>query len=212
MKRIKTGIKGFDELIEGGLVKGSITLVSGAPGTGKSIFAMQFINEGLKNNEKCVYISVLSEKENQIIEEAKQFGFNLKKAKIITPQPEEWGVAIGELMKTIKPERMVIDSISAFTFSDEGTLRRFMNELAGHVKNDGNCTVIITSELPKESNYFSRDTVSEFISDGVVVLSKKVVGDKVERSLVVEKMRQTKIKGGIYPIEITKNGIVVKTK
>ncbi|MEM5778795.1 MAG: ATPase domain-containing protein [Candidatus Aenigmatarchaeota archaeon] len=212
MKRIKTGIKGFDELIEGGLVKGSITLVSGAPGTGKSIFAMQFINEGLKNNEKCVYISVLSEKENQIIEEAKQFGFNLKKAKIITPQPEEWGVVIGELMKTIKPERMVIDSISAFTFSDEGTLRRFMHELAGHVKNDGNCTVFIISELPKESNYFSRDTVSEFISDGVVVLSKKVVGDKVERSLVVEKMRQTKIKGGIYPIEITKNGIVVKTK
>lgn len=211
-KRIETGIKGFDELVDGGLLKGSITLVSGSPGTGKTIFAMQFLNEGIKNGERCVYISVLSEKEHQLLEEAKQFGFKLEKAKIVTPQPEEWGVALGELMKTIKPERLVIDSISSFTFQDEGTLRRFMHELAGHVKDDGNCTIVMTSELPKESSFYSRDTVSEFVSDGLIILSKKVVGDKVERSLVIEKMRQTKIKGGTYSIDITKGGIVVRAK
>ena len=211
-KRVKTGIKGFDELVEGGLIKGSVTLVSGSPGTGKSIFAMQFINEGIKNEEKCIYISVLSEKENQLIDEAKQFGFNLEKAKIVTPRPEEWGVALGELMRTIKPERMVIDSVSAFTFADEGTLRRFMHELAGHVKDDGNCTVIMTSELPKESNFFSRDTVSEFTADGLIILSKEVVGNKIERTLRIEKMRQTDIKGGNCPMEITTKGLAIKSK
>jgi len=211
-KRVKTGIKGFDELVEGGLIKGSVTLVSGSPGTGKSIFAMQFINEGIKNEEKCIYISVLSEKENQLIDEAKQFGFNLEKAKIVTPRPEEWGVALGELMRTMKPERMVIDSVSAFTFADEGTLRRFMHELAGHVKDDGNCTVIMTSELPKESNFFSRDTVSEFTADGLIILSKEVVGNKIERTLRIEKMRQTDIKGGNCPMEITTKGLVIKSK
>lgn len=211
-KRVKTGIKGFDEMVEGGLIKGSVTLVSGSPGTGKSIFAMQFINEGIKNGEKCIYISVLSEKENQLIDEAKQFGFNLEKAKIVTPRPEEWGVALGELMRTIKPERMVIDSVSAFTFADEGTLRRFMHELAGHVKDDGNCTVIMTSELPKESNFFSRDTVSEFTADGLIILSKEVVGNKIERTLRIEKMRQTDIKGGNCPMEITTKGLAIKSK
>ena len=208
-KRVKTGIKGFDEMVEGGLIKGSVTLVSGSPGTGKSIFAMQFINEGLKNGERCIYISVLSEKENQLLEEAKQFGFNLEKAKIVTPRPEEWGVALGELMKTIKPERLVIDSVSAFTFADEGTLRRFMHELASHVKDDGNCTVIMTSELPRESNFYSRDTVSEFVSDGLITLSSLGLTGEIARSLRIVKMRSTKHDEDVHPIKITEKGMDV---
>ncbi|MDI6806700.1 MAG: ATPase domain-containing protein, partial [Candidatus Aenigmarchaeota archaeon] len=56
MKRIKSGINGLDKLIEGGFPEGSVILVSGAPGTGKTLFGLQFIYQGAKANEPGVYV------------------------------------------------------------------------------------------------------------------------------------------------------------
>ncbi|RLF57969.1 MAG: hypothetical protein DRN25_05780, partial [Thermoplasmata archaeon] len=58
IERISTGIPKLDELLQGGLPKNSVTLVSGPPGSGKSILCFHFINAGIKNGERCLYISV----------------------------------------------------------------------------------------------------------------------------------------------------------
>ncbi len=78
-ERIPSGIPGLDRLIEGGLIKGSTTLVSGAAGTGKTIFCAQFLfMEGLKKGEICMFIT-LEEKPEDIIGDVKRFGWNLEK-------------------------------------------------------------------------------------------------------------------------------------
>lgn len=77
MERVKTGIVGLDNIIEGGLPKESITLVSGPPGGGKSIFCFQFLHEGVKNGEKCLFLT-LDKKVDGILTQAKELGFDFQ--------------------------------------------------------------------------------------------------------------------------------------
>jgi circadian clock protein KaiC len=79
IKRIKTGVPGLDTIIQGGLPKNSITLVSGPPGSGKSILCFQFLWDGIKNNEKCLFLT-LDKKSEGLIAQAKELGLNFEPA------------------------------------------------------------------------------------------------------------------------------------
>ena len=79
IKRIKTGVPGLDTIIQGGLPKNSITLVSGPPGSGKSILCFQFLWDGIKNNEKCLFLT-LDKKSEGLIIQAKELGLNFEPA------------------------------------------------------------------------------------------------------------------------------------
>jgi KaiC/GvpD/RAD55 family RecA-like ATPase len=79
IERVKTGIEGLDSLISGGLPKNSITLVSGPPGGGKSIFCFQFLYEGVKNGEKCLLLT-LDKKVEGLLVQAKELGFEFQSA------------------------------------------------------------------------------------------------------------------------------------
>ncbi|MFH0818217.1 MAG: ATPase domain-containing protein [Candidatus Micrarchaeota archaeon] len=122
MDRVKTGISGLDSLIEGGIPKGSIVLISGTPGTGKTIFALQFLVEGTKAGEKSLYIS-FEENRQAVVGQAKQFGwdfdkleksgkfkvvcFNMPKTNVVNVNAE-----MEQIAKAFKPDRVVIDSLS----------------------------------------------------------------------------------------------------
>ena len=79
MERVKTGIVGLDAILTGGFPKNSITLVSGPPGGGKSIFCFQFLYEGIKNGEKCLFLT-LDKKVEGILIQAQQLGFDFQPA------------------------------------------------------------------------------------------------------------------------------------
>ena len=76
--RIKTGIDHLDTLIGGGLIEKSITLVAGGAGSGKTIFAMQFLLEGLKLGESCIYLT-FEEKKEKLYGDMAGFGWNFEK-------------------------------------------------------------------------------------------------------------------------------------
>ena len=77
-ERITSGIPGLDKLMEGGFAKGSTNLVSGAAGTGKTIFCAQFIWEGLKKGETCMFIT-LEERPEDILGDVQRFGWDFEK-------------------------------------------------------------------------------------------------------------------------------------
>jgi KaiC/GvpD/RAD55 family RecA-like ATPase len=79
MNRVKTGVEGLDAVIEGGLPNKSITLVSGPPGGGKSIFCFQFLYEGVKNQEKCLFLT-LDKKVDGLLIQARELGFDFQSA------------------------------------------------------------------------------------------------------------------------------------
>ena len=76
MEKVSSGVEGFDQLIYGGFPKGRSYLVAGEPGTGKTIFLLQFLLQGIKEGEKGIYISI-DEKPEQIVADALALGWDL---------------------------------------------------------------------------------------------------------------------------------------
>jgi circadian clock protein KaiC len=229
MERVATGIKGFDNLIEGGFPKGSAILLSGTPATGKTIFALQYLVNGAKDfNENSLYIT-FEEKRDNLKMQAKQFGWNLeeleKKNKLIIKQisPNEISKntikEIIELAKECDIKRIAIDSLSTLSINtpstymnvnemNEYTIKRFIYSFIDELKqSDGITSILISQSLNDED--LSRDDVSEFICDGIIHLTFESMGGQFSRSLLVRKMRRTKNDEDIHPLEIGKSGIAV---
>jgi KaiC/GvpD/RAD55 family RecA-like ATPase len=78
MERTETGIKGFDELLGGGLPKGKCVLIVGGPGSGKTIFAMQYLLNGTRKDERGLYIT-LDERPDHVKSDMASFGWDIDK-------------------------------------------------------------------------------------------------------------------------------------
>lgn len=228
MKRTKTNIQGFDRLIGGGFPLGSQILLSGTPGTGKTIFALQYLYNGvMKNNEKGLYVS-FEEKTCNLMNQANQFGWNLAKLNeknkltlLHIPPNEIKDNLAQDLVKMIKKNkisRLVIDSLSALSINipttynettevTEYAIKRFMYLFINELRKLENTTTLLISQTMDKQ--LSRDSVSEFIADGIILLSYEALGGDYSRNLIVRKMRQVKNNEDIHPLEIGKKGIVV---
>ena len=220
IKRIKTGIPGLDGLLGGGFVQGSSYLVTGTTGTGKTIFACQFLWQGLQQGDPAVYIS-LEEDPVEIKDDALMFGWDFgayeKKGlcKIIYHDPAQvnnLGTVMMSEIGALKAKRLVIDStaVMGLTLESRSQVRRRVYGIINALKSHDGCTAIIVSEIPEDSKALSRFGVEEFVVDGVIVLNYLGIGEAYNRSLVVRKMRRTKHGNDVYPFEITNRGIIVK--
>lgn len=222
--RAKSGINGFDELIEGGFERESIVLVVGASGTGKTILSMQFLYNGaFLYNEPGVFLS-FEEDRDQLYRQAEQFGWNFSKLekedkfRLLTFKPhqitkilEEGGGQIRDAMTEIKAKRIVIDSITAYglLFRDEYKRREKILELFNMLRKWGVTSLVICEEDPdvveKEEGGIG------FISDAIVSLYYEYDKEKGIRihSLEIFKMRGTKHTNKVCAINFEKEGITV---
>jgi len=220
VKRIKTGIPGLDGLMEGGFVQGSSYLITGSTGTGKTIFACQFLWQGLQQGDPVVYIS-LEEDPVDIKEDALMFGWDFETyekkglCKIIYHDPAQvnnLGTVMMNEIAAIKAKRLVIDStaVMGLSLDTHSQVRRRVYGIINALKSHDGCTALIISEIPEDSKALSRFGVEEFVVDGVIVLNYLGIGEVYNRSLVVRKMRRTKHGNDVYPFEISSKGVVVK--
>ncbi|HNV00939.1 MAG TPA: gas vesicle protein GvpD [archaeon] len=236
MNRIKTNIPGFDELIEGGLPEGRSFLVSGGTGTGKTIFATQFLINGAKMGEAGIYVT-LDERPELIREDMLRFGWNLRQyedeqlikiidgttSKIGIPSDEEFTLpATGfdldklllEIMKAIKKiraKRVVIDSIPALglNFQNEHEIRKAILKLVYLLSRAG-VTTVMTTEINEDSKQYGKYGVEEFVADGVIILHYMGLGTQSNRTLHIRKMRATKHSEDLHPLQITENGMKIQ--
>jgi KaiC/GvpD/RAD55 family RecA-like ATPase len=237
MKRVKTGIIGLDELMEGGFPEKRSILVSGACGTGKTIFSMQYIYNGaVKYNEPGIYVT-LDERPELIREDVMRFGWDLRKleekkllsiidgsvARIGMPSEEEFSLPmtgfdldkllleIMRVTKRIGAKRAVIDSIPAlgFNFENENETRKAILKLSYMLMRIG-VTSIMTSEIQEGAAKFGRYDVEEYVVDGVIVLHYSGIGGGgTNRTVHIRKMRSTKHSEDLHPLTITKNGVEI---
>jgi len=225
MERVKSGIKGLDELIEGGFPLGSTVLVSGGTGTCKTIFSMQYIYNGaLLYNEPGLFVTVEANPKN-IAWDMESFGWDfgrLQQERKINIYRLHLGPkrnfgdllrdeleTITGLVKELGIKRIVVDSTTAFAslIEDPSTIRSLLFKFGDGLK-EMNCTTVFTSETKNEKNVFSAFGVEEFMADGVIVL----YFTPPNRSLFVRKMRGTKHDKNVHPFEVTSEGIIVKPK
>ena len=231
MEKVKTGIKGFDKLVEGGFPRGKIILLSGTPGTCKTIFALQFLYNGATMfNEKGMYIS-FEEKADNLKKQALQFGWDFDKLEknddvhIITISPSDikndTASEIVKIASDNKIKRLIIDSLSALSINTPTTyskvtditeisIKRFMYSFINDLKSINNgLTALLISQTT--NGQLSRDTVSEFICDGIVHINYETLGGKYSRTLTIRKMRETNNDEDVHPILITNKGLIIHT-
>jgi len=227
IERTKTGIKGFDVLVQGGFPKGSSLLLTGVTGAGKTIFALEFLCNGVeKFSEKGVYVT-FEENKRSLIEQARQFGWNLPLLEekgmlriISIPSTDINNNTVSDILEIVKSgnvKRLIIDSLSTLSLylpSHEGnaitnySVSRFIHSFIERLSKDRRVTTLLISQA-KDDKSLSQDNISEFSCDGVIHLAFESMGGEFSRSLIVRKMRRTKNDDDIHPLEIKDSGIVV---
>lgn len=228
--RVPTGVVGFDRATFGGFVNGSVNLISGGPGTGKTIIGAHFIWEGIKQyNENGLFIS-LEEDMASIKKDMMVFGMDFDqveqsgKCKFLYFGPfssMDFQTKLTKEVTAVKAKRVVIDSISVFAMGlrDQYEIRKSIYVLINLLKKL-DCTVIMTSEivgdLPLDvsggGGALSRYGVEEFVCDSVITTHSSGLGGASDRALRIVKMRRTDHVKGPIPMKITKKGIEVLSK
>ncbi|MFH0969847.1 MAG: ATPase domain-containing protein [Candidatus Diapherotrites archaeon] len=221
LERTPTEIMGLDDLIGGGIPKGNLVVLTGDPGSGKTIFCLQYLYQGVvKHNETCIFIS-LEEKAEELIETASIFGWDIqsqiKQGKMIIQTVELYDFdklrdSIEDLVTKHRASRLVIDPgvIFHLYFERELDARKRILSL-GKMLKKLNVTTIITNESTT-GQHGGLYGLEEYVADGVILLYHTRVENRFVRSIGILKMRDTKISDKLRPVRITPQGVEVLPK
>lgn len=225
--KVPTGIPGFDQLIQGGFNRGSMNLISGITATGKSIFAIQFIMNGiLQFNEVGIYLSFDEQRVN-VFNNMKTFGWDLQKLEdegkfnFVNYNPSqlqhmlnEGGGLLDSLMSKTNAKRIVIDPISSFLAmsSSEFDKREQLIALFKMLEKSGVTTLMTSGYSPIIGTESSTSSLSlHFTVDSITQLYylQQGSGSERQRMLEIYKMRATNHVTKVVPFNIGTNGIQV---
>lgn len=225
--RIPFGIKALDKMISGGLLRGSANLLEGAPGTGKTTMAMQFIYNGITMHDEPGLIVTFEEFPQQYYHDAMEFGWDFKKLesegklKIIFSDPHttlsEFDRIDGEFVKIIEAmgiKRVVIDSMTHFEglVEDSYELRDIEKRLINALKRE-KVTSILLRENDSLFGQVSHVTSKvPFIVDSYTILRYVEIDSAIEKALCILKMRGSDHQKDIRSFKITSKGIEVESK
>jgi KaiC/GvpD/RAD55 family RecA-like ATPase len=227
LEKTKTGIPGLDELLDGGIPKGSNVLVAGGAGTGKTILSTQYLYNGatqfgeaglfvtLEGNIRDIAWNMESfqwdikslQDQNMLTIYRLNLGY-LKDKSVIEDRIEEQLQEIEKEVKAINAKRLVVDSTTVFgAYLEPSILRTTLFKFSDKLKNLG-CTTLLTSETQPTKSVFSAYGVEEFVADGIFAL----YFTPPNRSLFIRKMRGTKHDKDPHPMDINETGISVNPR
>ncbi len=228
MERLKTGIKGFDELIEGGFVEETANLIAGPAGSGKSLFGMQFIYNGVRFfDETGIYITLEEGSENvrrtmlnhnmdidKFINEGKLYIIDLGEVEKDTSKTarrirgfESLAEFLSNLIKISHAKRVVVDNLSAvgINYETSGDLRQGLFRFCRFLKENKVTSILITESLGEDKG--TRFGVEEFISDSFIQMLLREENGSLNRYLMVRKMRFSAHESDMHSYQIMKDGI-----
>ena len=230
---VKTGIPGFDNTLSAGLKKNSSVLVSGPPGSGKTIFGLQFICAGAKEyDEPGVYIS-LSQSVEEIKNDCKTFGWDIEglisKGKILLIDLRPFKIkdeVVGRddslykaeqipfehltkfmlnSIKKIKAKRIVVDSISilGMQYSNKFHMRQGLQGMIQSLENF-NVTSLLISENSENSI-----PPESFVTSGIIQLDNQIINNEMERTIRITKLRGVDHSEHVYSLNLDNNGLYI---
>ena len=212
MKKAKTGVPGFDEIF-GGLGDNNLTILSGAPGTGKTIFGIQFISYGASHGEPGVYVTI-EQSGKDLIEYAKGIGYNLNKKDISVVEMPIFTTdtmmitSIEQEIKKINAKRLVFDSIRIFEYlyDDENQRWKSLLRFKNFMRKNEVTAVLCFEKTEKPLEIFE---IEESLPDTLIVLTRETERDLIKRFLTVLKTPGKEQFEKVYRMEIDKKGIEI---
>jgi circadian clock protein KaiC len=227
LQKIPTGINGLDEITGGGLPAGRPSLICGAAGSGKTLFAMEFLVRGATEFGEPGVFMAFEEKTEELIVNTASLGFDLvklQKQKLIRidhvyiqrSEIEETGeydldglfIRLGHAIDTIGAKRVVLDTIeNLFSgLNNEATIRAELRRLFTWLKDKG-VSAVITGE--KGDGSLTRHGLEEYVSDCVILLDHRIENKISTRLLRIIKYRGSVHGTNEYPFLIDEDGISV---
>jgi len=223
MKKMKTYVPGLDDILKGGLREGASVLVTGPPGTGKTILAIQFIVEGAKNGEAGIYIT-----SEETIEDIRQYAEALgldmrgyeKKGLItliqqsISPKKLMTIATPLTVIREKKIKRVVLDSITLFEYTHVSGEMDFRKEVLDFVlkMKESNVTLLTVSEKSLSNIDEIEYKPEDFLFEGLIILVKIRKGSSFENCIFIPKMRGQDHLIDVFPFTIGKGGIKIFPK
>jgi len=227
LPKAPTGISGLDEITLGGLPRGRPTLICGAAGCGKTLFAMEFLLRGAEQHGETGVFMAFEETEQDLVQNVRSLGFDLDKliadgkiavdyVHIEPAEIHETGeydleglfLRLGMAIDSVGAKRVVLDTLEALFggFTNQALLRAELRRLFRWLKDKG-VTAIITGERGEGS--LTRQGLEEYVSDCVILLDHRATEQVSTRRLRIVKYRGSTHGTNEYPFLIDENGIHV---
>ncbi len=203
IERVPTGIDGMDDLIEGGFPRGSLILLAGSPGSGKTIASAQFLHVGAAElDEKGIYVSFAERRETFLVN-MRRFGFDFEKLEkkgrfkfldLMTCNEDAVGSTLGMVLGEVSAmgaKRLVIDSFTAMAQAFREKIEaRVVVHLVEKMMRQSDCTTLLLVEIPTGSQMLGFG-IEEFVADGIILF--QVIEEKtgLRKRAIVRKMRGT---------------------
>ena len=229
IEKVPTGIPGFDAVAMGGLSRGRATLITGTAGSGKTIFATQFLVEAVRAGENVVF-ATFEESPADICRNVASMGWDISAWENAgrwafvdaSPQLGEESAIVGSFdlgalmariehaVRRIGASRISLDAITSIfgRFPDQASVRAELQRLVASIRQLG-VTAVMTAERTSDNGEFSHP-VEEFVADNVIVLRNTLEQEKRRRTIEILKFRGASHQRGEFPFTVrTEAGIVV---
>lgn len=231
--RISSGIEGMDKLLYGGFPKGRAFLIAGEPGTGKTIFSLQYLLAGARLGEKVIYISI-DERPEHVIRDTESLGWPMdtylknglfqildvtdyfSTSKIGQDEGVNSNRIVDDILDFVKrvgATRLAIDPIVPLIFNQNKLpgIAEYIRKLIFALEDYSECTTLLTSYVPVGAVSFSQHGIEEFAASGIILLRLLKQNNKYLRTVWIRKMRGTRIDLSEYSFEILpRRGIVLR--
>ena len=216
--KLKTGVPGLDIILKGGLLEKSTLLVSGGPGTGKSLMGMQFLVEGAKNKEPGLCILYDTEAE-EYLNYADSLGIPVReyqrKGLIIVHKEPVMVRRVAPLASPVSMikqkniRRVVLDSLTLFSYLHVVEDRDYRMKILDFLKAMKNVTLLATAEASSSNLDEANFRAEDFLFDGLIFLTKVRQDANFERVIHVSKIRGQDHLINVYPFSIEKGGVKI---
>lgn len=227
LRKTPVGIAGFDQIAHGGIPKGRTTLLAGTAGSGKTLFALQFLVNGVRRYDENGVIVTFEESPDDLARNVDSLGWDIPRlvtegrVAMVDASPDP-GEAICEAgaydlsallariefaVKKVGARRVILDSVGAIfpQFADSNLVRRELHRVVAGMRKLG-VTALITIERIHEYGEIARFGVEEFVADNVVILRNPLDQEKRRRTTEILKFRGTTHQKGEYPFTIDPTG------
>jgi circadian clock protein KaiC len=227
--KIRTGVRGFDDMLEGGIPKGRTLLIAGGAGTGKTVLMNEFVYRGVTSFGEPAVIVTLEERPSDIARNVAGFGWDyasLVRARklafvdaAVADLEREIGadydltplvLRIRSAVKRIRAKRVIVDSLDALfeRLSQKPRVRELLLQLFAALRQWGVTAMVSTEKTSAGTRY----GVEEFVADGMMELSAEPGQQHIVRRIIVRKLRGASYRSGSVEFAIDRQGIEVYPK